>query len=60
VSAHVPSGFVREQRHELFSERTKRRRRRVFVTKHRELVSDERVVGNVYSHRLNLLWSPFR
>ncbi len=47
---HVAGRLVREQRDELLRELPEHRRRGAHVAQHRELVSDERVVGHVNAH----------
>ena len=52
LDPHVARRLVGEQRHELFGELPEHRRRGALVPQDRELVGDERVVGDVYTHRL--------
>ena len=54
LDAYRSGRLVSEQSDEFFRQRPEGRRRRCLVAQDRELVGDERMVGNVYSHRLNL------
>jgi len=54
LHAHVARRLVGEEGHELLRQRAEGRRGRALVAEHRELVGDQRVVGYVHSHRLNL------
>jgi tRNA(adenine34) deaminase len=55
IDPHIARRFVREKSDELLRERAKNGGRRRRVAKHGELVSDERMICYVDSHRLNLL-----
>ena len=57
---HVARRLVGEQRDELLGQLAEDRRRRAGVAEHRELVGDERVVGDVQAHTLRLVRRPQR